>query len=236
VSIGKVLGEAWDLYRRFFVQFILIAIPVFLVLGLVEALVGLAADEGALAAVVWGLIGVAVSLVGYFWLQGALIESVRDVRDGRADLSVGEIYARVQPRLPALIVAGVLAGIGIGIGFLLLIVPGLFLLSRWALITPAIVIERRSAGESFGRSWELVKGASWSMLGLILVTVILAGIASAVIAVLFVWLPDFFDDWVGSLVANSLTAPFVALAWTLAYFERAGVGMPEAAPAPDTPA
>jgi Membrane domain of glycerophosphoryl diester phosphodiesterase len=235
VSIGKVLGDAWGLYTRFFTKFILVAIPVFLVLGLVNALVGLAADEGALAGVVWGLIGVAISVVGYFWLQGALIESVRDVRDGRADLSVGEIYSRVQPRLPALIVAGVLAGIGVAIGFILLIVPGLFLLTRWALITPAIVIERRSAGESFTRSWELVKGASWSMLGLILVTVILAGIAGAVIAVLFVWLPDFFDDWVGSLVANSLTAPFVALAWTLAYFERAGAGMPETAPAPDAP-
>lgn len=226
MSIGKVLGDAWGLYTRFFVQFVLVAVPVFLVLGLVEALAGAASGESALADVVWGLIGLAVSLVGYFWLQGALIESIRDVRDGRADLSVGEIYARVQPRLPALIVAGVLAGIGIGIGLLLLIVPGLFLLTRWALITPSIVIERRSAGESFTRSWELVKGASWSMLGLILVTVILAGIASAVIAALFLWLPEFIDTWVGSIVANSLTAPFVALAWTLAYFERAGVAAP----------
>ena len=236
MSIGKVLGDAWGLYRRFFVQFLLVAVPVFLVLGLVNALVQAASGESTLGTIIWTLIGIAVSLVGYFWLQGALIEGVRDVRDGRADLSVTEIYSRVQPRLPALIVAGVLAGLGIGIGLLLLIIPGLFLLTRWALITPAIVIERRSAGESFSRSWELVKGASWSMLGLILVTVILAGIASAIISALFLWLPDFVDTWVGNLVANSLTAPFVALAWTLAYFERAGVGMPEAAPAPDTPA
>src|SRR5918995_2409018 len=119
MSIGKILGDAWGLYTRFFTQFVMVAIPVFLVLGLVNALVRLAGDEGALAGVVWGLIGVAVSLVGYFWLQGALIESVRDVRDGRADLSVGEIYARVQPRLPALIVAGVVARIGVGVGLVL---------------------------------------------------------------------------------------------------------------------
>jgi len=236
VSIGKILGDAWGLYTRFFTRFILVAIPVFLVLGLVNAIVGLAADEGALAAILWALIGVAISLIGYFWLQGALVESVRDVRDGRADLSVGEIYKRVQPRLPALIVAGVLAGIGIGIGFILLVIPGLFLLTRWALITPSIVIEGRSAGESFTRSWELVKGASWSMFGLILITVLLAAIAGALISALFLWLPDFLDTWVGSVVANSLTAPFVALAWTLAYFERAGAGTPEAVPAPDVPA
>jgi hypothetical protein len=230
VSIGKVLGDAWGLYRRFFVQFILVAVPVFLVLGLVEALAAAASGDSALAAVVWGLIGLAVSLIGYFWLQGALVEAVRDVRDGRADLSVGELYSKVQPRLPALIVAGVLAGLGIGIGLLLLIIPGLFLLTRWSLIVPTIVIEGRSAGESFSRSWELVKGASWSMFGLIIVTVLMAGIASAVISALFLWLPDFIDTWVGSLVANSLTAPFVALAWTLAYFERAGAA---AMPSPE---
>ena len=230
MSIGKVLGDAWGLYRRFFVQFILVAVPVFLVLGLVEALAAAASGDSALAAVVWGLIGLAVSLIGYFWLQGALVEAVRDVRDGRADLSVGELYSKVQPRLPALIVAGVLAGLGIGIGLLLLIIPGLFLLTRWSLIVPTIVIEGRSAGESFSRSWELVKGASWSMFGLIIVTVLMAGIASAVISALFLWLPDFIDTWVGSLVANSLTAPFVALAWTLAYFERAGAA---AMPSPE---
>ena len=82
-------------------------------------------------------------------MQAALVELVHDVRDGRADRSVGETYRAVQPRLPAAIVAGILAGIGIAIGLILLIVPGLFLLTIWSMLIPVIVIEGKSAGESF---------------------------------------------------------------------------------------
>lgn len=233
MRVGDVLSRAWDLYTRFFGRFVLTALPVFLVLGLVDAVLGQAAREGGLAVVVWGLISIAVTLIGYFWLQGALVEAVVDVRDGRADFSVGQLYSRARPRLPALIAAGLIAGIAIGIGFILLLVPGLFLLTRWILITPAIVVEKRSAGESFSRSWELVKGSSWSVLGLILITLIGAAIVGGIIGALFLWLPDFFDRWVGNLVANSLTAPFVVLAWTLAYFQLAGGPAPtETAPEP----
>ena len=70
------------------------------------------------------------------------------------------MFQRVQPRLPALIVAGILAGLGIALGLVLLIVPGLFLLTIWSLIVPSIVVEGKSAGESFGRSRELVAGTA----------------------------------------------------------------------------
>ena len=45
--------------------------------------------------------------------------------------------------LVTLVFTGILAGIAIGIGFVLLIVPGLFLLTIWALVAPVIVIERK---------------------------------------------------------------------------------------------
>ena len=127
-------------------------------------------------------------------MQAALVELVRDVRDGRADRSVGETYRAVQPRLPAVIAAGVLAAIGIGIGFILLIVPGLFLLTIWSMLVPVIVIEGRAAGESFTRSREVVRGNGWNVFGLIIITFLLVGIASAVIRLVFAPLPDFLDD------------------------------------------
>src|SRR5207237_1179714 len=100
---------------------------------------------------------------------------VRDVRDGRADRSVGETYRAVQPRLPGVIAAGVVAAIAIGIGFLLLIVPGLFLLTIWSMLVPVIVLEGLSAGDSFTRSREIVRGNGWSVFGLIVVTFLLVG-------------------------------------------------------------
>ncbi len=218
MDIGDVLSEAWSLYRRFLWQFFLTALIVFAVLDLLSALAAAASGDGIAAGLFWGLIAAVISVVGYFWVQGALVELVQDVRDGRADRTIAETYTVVRPRLPALIVAGVLAAIGIGIGLLLLIVPGLFLLTIWSMLVPVIVLEGRSAGESFTRSREVVRGNGWNVFGLIFITVLLVLIASAVIRLVFSPLPEFLDSWLGSLVAHSLTIPFVAAALTTAYF------------------
>ena len=218
MAVGEVLREAWELYKRFLLQFFLTAFVVFLILDLVSALAGAAAGDGAGAGLFWGLIALVIGVIGYFWVQGALVELVRDVRDGRADRTVGETFQAVQPRLPALISAGLLAGLGIAVGLILLIVPGLFLLTIWSMIVPAIVIEGRSAGESFGRSREIVRGNGWNVFGLIVVTFLLVGIASAIIRLLFSPLPDFLETWLGGLIAHSLTVPFAAAALATAYF------------------
>jgi hypothetical protein len=161
------------------------------------------------------------ALVGAFWVQGALVLAVQDVRDGRIDTTISELYERTRPRLPALIAAGVLAGIAVAIGLILLIVPGLYLLTIWVLIVPVIVLEQRRAGESFGRSQELVSGHGWSVFGLVIVTLLGQAIAQAVLIAVFSWLPRFFAAWVGGLIAHSLVIPVVALAWTLLYYRLA---------------
>jgi hypothetical protein len=232
VEIGSVLGEAWSLYKRFFWQFFLTAFIVYAVLDLLSALADAAAGDSLVADLFWSLIAATVGVIGFFWVQAALVEVVRDVRDGRADRTIGETYLAVGARLPTLIVAGILAGIGITIGLILLIVPGLFLLTIWSMIVAVIVIEGRSAGESFGRSREVVRGHGWDVFGLIVVTFLLVLVASAVVRLLFAPLPDFFDTWLGSLVAHSLTIPFAAAAVTTAYFTLTARERPDAAPAP----
>jgi hypothetical protein len=218
VTIGGVLGEAWSLYKRFLGRFFLTALVVFAILDLLSGLADQASGDGWVRALVWGLIAAAIGIIGYFWVQAALVETVHDVRDGRADRSIGETYRAVQPVLPAAIIGGILAGIGITIGFILLIIPGLFLLTIWSMLIPVIVLERRSAGEAFSRSREVVRGHGWSVLGLVVVTFLLVAIASAVIRALFTPLPDFLEAWLGGLVAHSLTIPFAAAALTTAYF------------------
>lgn len=232
MSVGDTLSDAWSLYTRHLGRFFVTALVVYAVLDLFSALADAAAGDSTLAAVVWALIATVVSIVGFFWVQGALVETVRDVRDGRADRTLGETYQAVQPRLPALIAAGIIAGIAIIIGLILLIVPGLFLITIWSMIGAVIVLEGRSAGESFGRSREIVRGHGWPVFGLLLIVFILVSIAEAVIGLLFAPLPDFFDAWIGGLVAHSLTIPFAVAAVTTAYFKLTAAGLETAPPAP----
>jgi hypothetical protein len=185
------------------------------IIGLVS--LGLAAALGAFGAVLGSLLGI----VGAFWLQGALTEAVADIRDGRADLSLADTFRRVRPRLLSIIGAGLLAGLAIVVGLILLIVPGLYLLTIWSLIIPVIVLERRAAMEAFGRSRELVRGNGWNVFGVIVLSILVLIAIAIVVGVATFWLPDGIQPFLQSVIQNTLAYPFMALALTLMYFALA---------------
>jgi hypothetical protein len=210
-----IVREAWELYKAHWRTFVPLALIVYLILGLVTLVLAW------LLGWVGVLLGALVNIVGIFWLQGALVEAVRDVRDGRRDLSLGETFRRVQPRLTSIIPAGLIAGIAIAIGLILFIAPGLFLLTIWCLIVPAIVLEGKSAGESFGRSRELVRGNGWNVFGVIIITIAAIIVANILVSIALFWLPDEVQGFLQSLVSNTLVAPFMAVALTLTYYALA---------------
>jgi hypothetical protein len=236
VTVGGILGEAWRLYTKFFTRFFVVALIVFLIVNLVNAALGSIVGTGAGVALLVALITTVVSLVGIFWMQGALVYAVEDVRDGRIDSSIGELFERVRPYLGTLIVAGILAGLGIAVGLVLLIVPGLILLTWWCLIVPVIVLEGKQVGESFTRSRELVRGHGWTVFGVIILSVLASLIASGVIEAIFSFLGPFLRYWIGGAIANAIVDPFAAAALTLMYFQlrESPVGeTPAASPAQD---
>jgi hypothetical protein len=98
-----------------------------------------------------------------------------------------------------------------------------------------IVLERVAAMESFGRSRELVRGNGWNVFGVIVLTVLILIAAAIVLGIVFAIvlnaLPEGVQGYVQTLVSNTLTAPFLALAWTLMYFRlRELKQQPEPAP------
>jgi MFS family permease len=110
-----------------------------------------------------------------------VVSLVHDVQDGRRDSSVGELFRAVGPVLGPLIGASLLYGLGVGIGFFLLIVPGCILLTIWAVIAPAIVIEKRGVFAAFGRSRELVRGFGWPVFGTVIVATLITAVASLIL-------------------------------------------------------
>lgn len=63
--------------------------------------------------------------------------------------------------------------LGVGIGWVLLIVPGLMLLTMWSAAFPALVGEDCGVIESFGRSRALTKGSRWAIFGTLLVALLI---------------------------------------------------------------
>ena len=221
-----VIGEAWGLYKAHWRQLLPIAFVVYLTIAIVGALLT--------AALTWlgALIGALISLVGVFWVQGALATAVDDIRDGRADLSLGETFARVPPQLGAIVVGGLLAGLGIVVGLLLLIVPGLVLMTWWVLLIPVIVLERTAAGAAFGRSRELVRGYGWNVFGVIVLAILVLLAFEIVLAIVLSPLAEWLQTFVSNVAGGTLTSPFAALVWTLLYFRlRDAKSAPAGAPA-----
>ena len=238
MSVGGILGEAWGLYTRFFTRFFAVAAIVYLVTNLLNAILATQFHSGAGVNILLALVTAIVALIGTFWLQGALVYAVADVRDGRIDSTIAELFERVRPQLGTLILAGILAAIGIAIGFVLVIIPGLILLTWWCLIVPAIVMENKSVGESFSRSRELVRGHAWTVFGVVVISEIGSAIASGIIQAIFSFLGSFLRYWIGGTIASAVVGPFVAIALTLMFFHLRGE---DAAPvavasAPEAPA
>jgi hypothetical protein len=213
LQAGAVIGKAWDTYKAHWRHLLPIAFVVYVLISLLILLLG------ALLGWFGALVGSLVSIAGIFWLQGALVLAIDDVRDGRADLSISETLDRVSPRLGTLALAGLLAGIAVGLGLLLLIVPGLYLLTIWLVIIPAIMLEGCGVSESFGRSQELVRGYGWSVFGVIVLTVLIFIGVAIVFGVLDGVLDSRWASFALNIVLQTLTAPFLALAWTTTYYD-----------------
>lgn len=222
-----VLGEAWDLYKGHWRHLLPISFIVYLALGVINLLLVLT--------LTWfgAILGSLISLVGVFWVQGALVRAVEDVRDGRADLSLADTFDRVRPQLASIVVGGLLAAIGIAIGLVLLIVPGLVLLTWWVLIIPVIVLEQTRAGEAFTRSRELVRGHGWSVFGVIVLTILLVIAFSIVLSLLLIPVSDWLRSFLSNVISGTLVTPFIAVTWTILYYRlRAVKEAPAEAPAP----
>jgi hypothetical protein len=212
MQIGDPIGEGWAIYKRFWQHLLPLAFFTYLIISLI------ALFFSHLGGVLGGLASVVIAIAGVFLLQSALVEAVADVRDGRADLTFTETLARVWPRLGAVILAGILAGLGVAIGFVLFIVPGFYLVTVWSVVVPVLILERTSALDSFGRSRELVRGYGWTVFGVIIVTFAVNLVATIVVGILLSGFSTGVSHYLGNVIANTLIAPFVAATWTCMYF------------------
>ena len=119
----------------------------------------------------------------------------------------------------ALVGAGILVAAAVTAGLVLLVLPGLALLTLWSMVAPAIVLEQRSITDALRRSWQLVRPDVFRVFAVIVITIVLATIVSTIIGALLQPLPDAVDTYIATVIADAVCVPFVALAWTVMYFE-----------------
>jgi hypothetical protein len=209
--LSGVFDEAWRMYRAHAVHLLTIAFVIYLITAVIVSLLALIGEFGS-------LLGAIVELVATFLLQAALIKAVQDVRDGRADLSVSDTVSAAVPYLGAVAVASILAAIAITVGLALIIVPGLILITIWAVIIPVIVIERSRPLASFRRSQQLVRGHGWHVFGTLVLVFVLMIVVNIVIGAILAVLPLLWRNGLSTVISGTIVAPYLALIVTLIYY------------------
>jgi len=96
-------------------------------------------------------------------------------------VTVGECLSQGLKRLGAALGVAILSGIGIALGMIVLIVPGLILAAMWAVAIPAAVIEEKGVTASLSRSQELTSERRWRVFGAYLVAGLITVLGGAVI-------------------------------------------------------
>lgn len=211
LDVGAVIRRVFDIYVDQAPVLLPASAVVFVISGIITALLITASSGLALLALL-------LSLIATTLFTGMVVELVADVQDGRRDASVSQLLRAASPMLGPLLLVGILAGFGIVIGLVLFVIPGVILMTIWSVAAPAVVLERLSATRALGRSRELVRGNGWSVFGVIVVMVVLVGIVGGGV--------ELAAEAAGTaaglgarVIIGVLTAPLSSLAAAVLYFQ-----------------
>lgn len=223
LEFGSAFSRVFDLYGKHAAPLLMWAAAVQLVMSLLVAvLMAVVFGGGGIGATLAvGAVLAGVGVVASAVLSGAYVVGLHEVERGGSFPGVGEVWPKVAPRVGALVFTSILAGVGIAVGMLLLIVPGLVLLTWWAVIAPVVMLEDTSGAAALGRSRELVRGSGWTVFGLIVVTYLLTAIGSNVIGGIVGAILGGADSMLGAFggnfVSGTLLAPISALLAVVIY-------------------
>jgi hypothetical protein len=104
---------------------------------------------------------------------------------GDQSLSLGAAVGVGVRRLPAVLLGVLVNALAIGIGLLLLVIPGLYFIGKFPLWVAAVFVDDVSAMEGLRTSWRLTRGRWWRGAAIITVALIMIyvfGIAFGLVA------------------------------------------------------
>jgi hypothetical protein len=238
-GLGDILTAAFELYRANAAQLIkivaIVVIPLTFVLALLTQVafkqncnadnVQTVQDLQNFVNDCTATLGRSVFIGALGWLIAVAIQQLilgAVTRGGAAavlgrPVDVEGSYRYALSRLGGLIGLALLIAGAVFLGFFVLFIGAIIVGVFFAVAVPAFIIEQTGATGSMSRSWNLVRGHWWHTFGVILVAGILAGIVNGILTAFGG--SNFFLYWILSAIAQSITAPFVALVAVILYVD-----------------
>jgi hypothetical protein len=187
------------------------------------------------AGVAAGLLAIFVNLFSSCMIQAAITHgAIADLNGRKA--SFGESLSTGLRSMFPVLAIGLLMGLGVMVGLVLFIIPGVLLVLAWAVVIPVEVVERGDVFASFTRSAELTRNNRGALFALFVLYWVLTSIVLMVLGLVVglggyrsLELPVLMA--VITTVAQSVTTLIGAVGLAVVYYElrsiKEGVG-PEA--------
>lgn len=115
---------------------------------------------------------------------------------------------RMGRALVSAVGANVVVSVAVMAGFVLLLIPGLFLAVSFTFVVFAIAVEDARAIPALRRSWSLARGNRWRLLAIVLLIGVVTGLVGSMGS-----LVSIVDPTAGQIVSLVVTAPFSVLGY-----------------------
>src|SRR5262249_30675911 len=154
------------------------------------------------------------------------------IRQARAQDAGEPVASRLRACLGEVTAAWLLVSLAELAGFALALIPGLYLVTMWAVVVPVIVIEGATPRAALRRSSELTRGNRGHVFGTFVALYVYQVVVSVVVRIAFSWAPPLVQNTVAGVAIGTLIVPASAIAVTLMYYRLAALPPPREFPAP----
>jgi len=234
LSLGKLLDETFDIYRRHFLLFLcLSAIPnialLLIELGLAPVL-KVTPSGKEWPAVLAGIGAAFATLLVSSVVTAATTVAVSDVCLDRPT-SIRSSFGRVYDKALKVLAVSFLVNLIVGFGLILCLAPGIYWAGLYGVAVPAVVLENIGVGRSLRRSSELTR----DFVGRVVLVYFLTSIFSSLMGGFLTAGVDLVQPWlsrhaglitkegleqVASTLGSVLFDPVSAIGLTLVYYDQ----------------
>lgn len=237
LSTGELLDKTFTLYRQNFLLFFgIAAIPQLALFVLIVGTGVVFGVSGNRLNGARGLPEIAIAL-GLAYLVGSIVAAA--VTQAATTFAVSDLYldepaslarsfSRAKGRMLVVIGVTLLFGLCLGIGFMLLVIPGILVLMWYSLAVPASVVEHIGVSDALNRSSSLSKGSGWRIFGVYVLLFIFTIVANIAIQYLIKMALSPLKTMAaaqtlltgGSYLVGALVGPVITIALTLLYYDQ----------------
>ena len=246
LSLGELLDRTFFLYRRHFLLFVgIAAIPysLFFFINLATALfpvIARSANPGSMrppefaTAIIGGglfaLVAILVGFVAFLFSVGAAVFAVSEIYMGR-QTTIRESLRRVRGKAATILGVLFLSWLIFVATFIALFIPGIYLMCRICVATPAALLEGMGPAESIRRSFHLTQDFAGRAFMIYLLYFAMVGGVAGVFQFPFLLLLTIYAKQtqlvilltvlmqVGNFIGGVLVAPVSTIGFALFYYD-----------------